>query len=82
MRSSTSAAPAVHSTNQAVAPVKCSWTEHTSPDGYKYYYNSVTGESKVRNFVSQFAYLSVSVLYYQLMYLTSVCLNECIVGET
>lgn len=28
------------------APVKCNWTEHTSPDGYKYYYNSVTGESR------------------------------------
>ncbi|XP_024030728.1 flowering time control protein FCA [Morus notabilis] len=36
--SSTSAAPAV--------PVKCPWTEHISPDNYKYYYNSVTGESK------------------------------------
>ncbi|KAI3687647.1 hypothetical protein L1987_81347 [Smallanthus sonchifolius] len=30
----------------AGAPVKCNWTEHTSPDGYKYYYNSTTGESK------------------------------------
>ncbi|GLJ08157.1 hypothetical protein SUGI_0082410 [Cryptomeria japonica] len=38
----------------AVAPVSvpspasltCVWTEHTSPEGYKYYYNSVTGESK------------------------------------
>ncbi|KAK4854710.1 hypothetical protein QYF36_000353 [Acer negundo] len=28
------------------APVKCNWTEHTSPDGYKYYYNNMTGESK------------------------------------
>ncbi|CAI9288741.1 unnamed protein product [Lactuca saligna] len=26
--------------------LKCNWTEHTSPDGYKYYYNSTTGESK------------------------------------
>ncbi|KAK4798245.1 hypothetical protein SAY86_030571 [Trapa natans] len=26
--------------------VKCSWTEHTSPDGFKYYYNSMTGESR------------------------------------
>lgn len=24
----------------------CNWSEHTSPDGYKYYYNSSTGESK------------------------------------
>ncbi|XP_062108828.1 flowering time control protein FCA-like isoform X2 [Humulus lupulus] len=44
--SSTSASPAIPATNQALAPVKCSWTEHTSPDGYKYYYSSVTGESK------------------------------------
>ncbi|XP_021859198.2 flowering time control protein FCA isoform X2 [Spinacia oleracea] len=28
------------------APVKCNWTEHTSPDGHKYYYNSVTRESR------------------------------------
>ncbi|KAM7259496.1 hypothetical protein ACFE04_015237 [Oxalis oulophora] len=31
---------------EAVAAMKCNWTEHTSPDGYKYYYNSLTGESK------------------------------------
>ncbi|KAG9148221.1 hypothetical protein Leryth_021592 [Lithospermum erythrorhizon] len=30
----------------AVAPIKCNWTEHTSPDGFKYYYNNATGESK------------------------------------
>nr|XP_043631992.1 flowering time control protein FCA isoform X2 [Erigeron canadensis] len=30
----------------AVGSSKCNWTEHTSPDGYKYYYNSTTGESK------------------------------------
>ncbi|KAL5541499.1 hypothetical protein UlMin_009209 [Ulmus minor] len=44
--SSSSASPAVPLKTQAVAPVKCNWTEHTSPDGYKYYYNSVTGESR------------------------------------
>lgn len=38
----------VSSTSSAMAtvPVKCNWTEHTSPDGYKYYYNSLTGESR------------------------------------
>ncbi|XP_023000619.1 flowering time control protein FCA-like [Cucurbita maxima] len=38
--------PLVAINTQLVAPLKCNWTEHTSPDGYKYYYNSVTGESK------------------------------------
>ncbi|CAB78670.1 FCA gamma protein [Arabidopsis thaliana] len=37
------AAPAV---SQSVGSVKCTWTEHTSPDGFKYYYNGLTGESK------------------------------------
>ncbi|CAH2078897.1 unnamed protein product [Thlaspi arvense] len=37
------AGPAV---SQSVASVKCNWTEHTSPDGFKYYYNGLTGESK------------------------------------
>ncbi|CAM6032573.1 unnamed protein product [Sphagnum compactum] len=27
-------------------PANCDWTEHTSPEGYKYYYNNATGESK------------------------------------
>jgi len=43
---SSKTAPAVPVMAQAVAPVKCNWTEHTSPDGYKYYYNGVTGESR------------------------------------
>ncbi|GMI80217.1 FLOWERING CONTROL LOCUS A [Hibiscus trionum] len=30
----------------AVASVECHWTEHTSPDGFKYYHNSLTLESK------------------------------------
>lgn len=46
--SATSAASVVPEMIQAVAPLKCNWTEHTSPDGYKYYYNSTTGESKVK----------------------------------
>ncbi|KAJ4846733.1 hypothetical protein Tsubulata_041560, partial [Turnera subulata] len=29
-----------------LASVKCSWTEHTSPEGFKYYYNSLTRESR------------------------------------
>ncbi|XP_028109766.1 flowering time control protein FCA-like isoform X2 [Camellia sinensis] len=41
----TSAASVLSAVSQAVAPVKCNWTEHTSPDGYKYYYNSSTGQS-------------------------------------
>ncbi|KAM1633937.1 hypothetical protein TB2_011894 [Malus domestica] len=41
----TSVAPAVPGT-QAIAPAKCIWTEHTSPDGYKYFYNNATGESR------------------------------------
>ncbi|KAK4338966.1 hypothetical protein RND71_040428 [Anisodus tanguticus] len=32
--------------NQATGLVKCNWTEHTSPDGFKYYYNNTTGESR------------------------------------
>ncbi|XP_043811155.1 flowering time control protein FCA isoform X2 [Manihot esculenta] len=31
---------------QPVAPVKCNWTEHTSLEGFKYYYNSATRESR------------------------------------
>ncbi|PIA29384.1 hypothetical protein AQUCO_06000037v1 [Aquilegia coerulea] len=29
-----------------IAPLTCNWTEHSSPEGYKYYYNSVTAESR------------------------------------
>ncbi|KAL9407609.1 hypothetical protein AB3S75_046197 [Citrus x aurantiifolia] len=43
---STSIGPAAPVSSQTVAPAKSSWTEHTSPDGYKYYYNFVTGVSK------------------------------------
>ncbi|KAL1334958.1 flowering time control protein FCA isoform X1 [Arachis hypogaea] len=41
---SASAAVPVVSPNTAI--VKCNWTEHLSPEGFKYYYNSVTGESR------------------------------------
>ncbi|XP_052207022.1 flowering time control protein FCA [Diospyros lotus] len=40
-----SSAPVLPTTQAVVAPAKCSWTEHTSPDGHKYYYNSSTGQS-------------------------------------
>nr|KYP52615.1 Flowering time control protein FCA [Cajanus cajan] len=40
----TSALPAAISQNMALA--KCNWTEHISPEGFKYYYNSVIGESR------------------------------------
>ncbi|KAL3812258.1 hypothetical protein ACJIZ3_013526 [Penstemon smallii] len=39
----TSASPATPAVTPTMATV---WSEHTSPDGYKYYYNSSTGESK------------------------------------
>ncbi|KAK6913664.1 RNA recognition motif domain, partial [Dillenia turbinata] len=45
MPSSASATPTLPGTN-TVGLLKCNWTEHTSPDGYKYYYDNVTGESK------------------------------------
>ncbi|XVF38893.1 hypothetical protein REPUB_Repub20aG0142100 [Reevesia pubescens] len=41
-----SASPAAPARTPTVAPVECHWTEHTSPDGFKYYHNSLTGESK------------------------------------
>ncbi|CAM8993115.1 unnamed protein product [Rhodiola kirilowii] len=34
------------SVTQGTASETCCWTEHLSPDGYKYYYNSTTGESR------------------------------------
>ncbi|KAK1299946.1 Flowering time control protein FCA [Acorus calamus] len=43
---SVSASPAVPASSKSLAPLTCSWTEHTSPEGFKYYYNSVTSESK------------------------------------
>ncbi|XP_020530557.1 flowering time control protein FCA isoform X2 [Amborella trichopoda] len=46
--SAISAVPTVPVSTQssAVLVTTCNWTEHTSPEGYKYYYNSVTGVSK------------------------------------
>lgn len=45
------AASVIPEITHAVVPLKCNWTEHTSPEGFKYYYNSTTGESKVMFFV-------------------------------
>ncbi|KAL8140359.1 hypothetical protein V2J09_006380 [Rumex salicifolius] len=33
-------------TAPSAGPPKYNWTEHVSPDGFKYYYNSVSGESR------------------------------------
>ncbi|PNT62821.1 hypothetical protein BRADI_4g08727v3 [Brachypodium distachyon] len=32
--------------NSSAVSLTCNWTEHTSPEGFKYYYNSMTRESK------------------------------------
>ncbi|GKV37905.1 hypothetical protein SLEP1_g45871 [Rubroshorea leprosula] len=44
--SSTASGHAAPAVKQPVAPLECHWTEHTSPDGFKYYHNSVTRESR------------------------------------
>ncbi|RDX94087.1 Flowering time control protein FCA, partial [Mucuna pruriens] len=44
--SSTPATSALPAINQSMALAKCNWTEHLSPEGFKYYYNSITGESR------------------------------------
>ncbi|CAL1397468.1 unnamed protein product [Linum trigynum] len=41
--SSNKSAPVVQTT---ALQQQSNWTEHTSPEGFKYYYNSVTGESR------------------------------------
>lgn len=50
-------------TSPAVS-LTCNWTEHTSPEGFKYYYNSITRESKVGNnaYYLQSAYFTVLFL--------------------
>ncbi|XAR61434.1 hypothetical protein NMG60_11035132 [Bertholletia excelsa] len=42
----TSSGPAVPISIQTADSVDCDWSEHTCPDGYKYYYNCVTCESR------------------------------------
>nr|DAD39844.1 TPA_asm: hypothetical protein HUJ06_014167 [Nelumbo nucifera] len=41
-----SSASAVHASTQIAGPLTCNWTEHTSPEGFKCYYNTVTSESR------------------------------------
>ncbi|GAB2265701.1 hypothetical protein Dimus_000740 [Dionaea muscipula] len=41
--SSASSGPVVQTVPSDIP--RCSWTEHTSPDGFKYYYDSATGKS-------------------------------------
>lgn len=42
-----SSSPTVPHNLEALATLECDWSEHTCPDGYKYYYNCVTLESTV-----------------------------------
>lgn len=48
MPSTRSATPSLPVSTTPAVPLTCNWTEHTSPEGFKYYYNSITRESKVR----------------------------------
>ncbi|CAN1833682.1 Flowering time control protein FCA [Linum perenne] len=43
---STKTASIAASVPQTAASKHSNWTEHTSPEGFKYYYNNVTGESR------------------------------------
>ncbi|WRX20796.1 RNA recognition motif domain - like 10 [Theobroma cacao] len=43
---SSASAPAAPVMTPTVTPGECHWTEHTSPDGFKYYHNSLTRESR------------------------------------
>ncbi|XVE73469.1 hypothetical protein DITRI_Ditri11bG0120300 [Diplodiscus trichospermus] len=42
----TSVAPTIPQSVETVDLPECDWSEHTSPDGHKYYYNCVTCESR------------------------------------
>ncbi|KAM1017920.1 hypothetical protein PS2_046819 [Malus domestica] len=42
---SNSTSPALASSHETAVPLECDWSEHTCPDGYKYYYNCETCES-------------------------------------
>ncbi|THU57177.1 hypothetical protein C4D60_Mb03t00760 [Musa balbisiana] len=49
--SSTQSAKPSSAVNASPAvPLTCNWTEHTSPEGFKYYYNSITRESRDFNY--------------------------------
>nr|POE55935.1 isoform delta of flowering time control protein fca [Quercus suber] len=43
---SSSTSPAVPLSPHTTASLECDWSEHTCPDGHKYYYNCVTRESR------------------------------------
>jgi len=47
MPSAASVTSSMPVTTTPAVPLACNWTEHTSPEGFKYYYNNVTRESKV-----------------------------------
>ena len=71
---STSSAPVGPLGAATPASVKCNWTEHISPDGYKYYHNSATGESTVRSaiYFAVFVFLGCVLSSFFPIYLTYV----------
>lgn len=87
--SSPAGAPAadVHSfTSVASAvPAKSNWTEHISPEGFKYYHNSVTGESRVGiylNFLDVSYFCPFYFVTEVFLHATKIFLHKSIVGET
>jgi hypothetical protein len=57
---STSTSPTVPISPQKATSLECDWSEHTCPDGYQYYYNCVSCESRV-SFLPWTMFLAFSV---------------------
>lgn len=71
-------AAAAASTASAAAPVQDSWTEHTAPDGRKYYYNKATKQSsweKPAALVAAQAVRDFDRLHWHVMVPHSLCPN-------
>uniref|UniRef100_A0A453KH03 Flowering time control protein FCA n=1 Tax=Aegilops tauschii subsp. strangulata TaxID=200361 RepID=A0A453KH03_AEGTS len=57
--------------NSPAVSLTCNWTEHTSPEGFKYYYNSITRESKWEKPEEYVLYMSSSSSTRNLFYFNS-----------
>lgn len=49
-------------TTQSAFRIPCNWSEHTCPDGFKYYYNCITRESRV-SFLSFLLILQITMTF-------------------